>query len=43
MNYSIFIIILNLERVEAKGRNYKNLIISRTKKAFYMKLKKHFS
>ena len=30
-------VLLNPEIVERKGKNYKNLNISRTKKAFYMK------
>ena len=32
-------VLLNLESVERKRKNYKNLNISRTKRAFYMKLK----
>ena len=37
INYSTSFAILNLESVEKKGKNYKNLNISRTKRAFQMK------
>ena len=37
LNYSTSICPLNLESVESKGKNYKNLNISRTKRAFSMK------
>ena len=33
-NYSILFVLLNLEIVERKGKNYKNFNISRTKSAF---------
>ena len=32
-------VLLNLKRLEKKGKNYKNLNVSRTKRAFSMKLK----
>ena len=33
------LVILNLEGLERKGKHYKNLDISRTKRAFWMKQK----
>ena len=33
-HYSILFVLLNLEIVERKGKNYKNFNISRTKSAF---------
>ena len=42
INYSTFITLLNLESVEKRGKNSKNVNISRTKRAFLIKQKTFF-